>query len=160
MTPSTSLDSLLTRAALLVLSTLGVTDGALPDLARAGIPPAVALVLAVIAYCEHRTRQVDTQATVAAAKVAADARAAAAPPPAPPAALGGSLAQVIAETGALVESARAGVLATAAPAAVPAPAPAPEDAHTYPLDVYGRHEAPADDYPTQTIGLVPAVPVR
>lgn len=128
------LASLGTSAGLLALTSFGITDGALPTLVRAAMPPAVALVLAVLALAHHWTIR-GAQQALAAAGQTAQATATAPGIPSGVRVSAENFDQIVTAIGAYVATQRQGVLA-AGPAAdagrhaIPVPAPAPDDTPT------------------------------
>lgn len=120
---STAVAQAVAAVVLVALTSLGIADGALPELLRLEVAPVTALVLACITLAHHRTLQAAQDALAATAGVAEAAAPAAALPGAPAwlATAGRDAAEVMAEVGAGLEASRAGVLLAPVIPAQPAP---------------------------------------
>lgn len=172
MPSATALTSLMTGVTSLVLAVCGVTDPAIPVAVQATIPPAAALVVAAAAWFHHKTKANADAAVIAAAQVAAQVSQAAEAlkvsqtqaAQALPSQVGtvplavAATPSLLAQIGQGLEAVRSGVVAAA---------PATSRASTAVLaavpDAAGRLTPPvipADDYPTETIPVIPALPAK
>lgn len=163
--PLTPLLTFLGSLTALVLAVLGVTDPTLTAQVQSTIVAGAALVVVVLAYCHHATKQ-NTDALSVAAVQAANAAAqlaqtvqagkhstqAPAAPGGPAGVLGASMLQA---AQALVD-ARAGVVATAP--AIPAQPAGPTLPGPALFPVTAGSPGGADDYPTQEIAAYRDVP--